>query len=212
MGKTLTRVKMASQCSRAAPPLDLSETHAFDESRPRLTCKKGVYKYYYGGTYLYGPPIKKILNLALQKYNRVNDVLASTADQGHRYRLFVNRTRNRLVFSISICVYHSKEKYLYIPTENNNNMSASLSSMVAAFVTLGVVFTIGLLLISFLKIGKEEEEEKTGITLKAEQTQENTKEEKTPEPTAENNNSPFDGSPRYLDGLFDFLTSLSLKR
>ena len=95
-GKTLTRVKMASQCSRAAPPLDLSETHAFDESRPRLTCKKGVYKYYYGGTYLYGPPIKKILNLALQKYNRVNDVLASTADQGHRYRLFVNRTRNRL--------------------------------------------------------------------------------------------------------------------
>ena len=68
-------------------------------------------------------------------------------------------------------------------------MSASLSSMVAAFVTLGVVFTIGLLLISFLKIGKEEQEEKTGITLKAEQTQEDLKEEKTPEPTTENNDS-----------------------
>lgn len=49
-------------------------------------------------------------------------------------------------------------------------MSASLSSMVAAFVTLGVVFTIGLLLISFLKTGNEEQVEKTGITLKTEPT------------------------------------------
>jgi len=42
--------------------------------------------------------------------------------------------------------------------------------MVAAFVTLGVVFTIGLLLISFLKTGNEEQVEKTGITLKTEPT------------------------------------------
>jgi len=34
-------------------------------------------------------------------------------------------------------------------------MSASLSSMVAAFVSLGIIFTIGLLLISFFKLGDE---------------------------------------------------------
>lgn len=36
-------------------------------------------------------------------------------------------------------------------------MSASLSSMVAAFVSLGIIFTIGLLLISFFKLGDEPE-------------------------------------------------------
>ena len=80
-----------------------------------------------------------------------------------------------------------KEKYLCIPTGNNNNMSASLSSMVAAFVTLGVVFTIGLLLISFLKIGNEEQVEKTGITLKTEPTSVDVEKPAEPESKSDSN-------------------------